>query len=54
MYSNKLVYIGTTPYWKTPEGRFEPVECREGRMIDRVFLRTPQGLRPMENGCSPV
>ena len=54
MYSNKLVYMGNTPYWKTPEGCFEPVECRGGRVIERVFLRTPQGLRPMVNGCSPV
>ena len=50
--SKKLVYVSGSPFWMTPEGAFEAVERRNGRMVERVYLRTPQGLHAL--GDSPV
>ena len=50
--SKKLVYVSGSPFWMTPEGAFEAVERRNGRMIERIYLRTPQGLHAL--GDSPI
>jgi hypothetical protein len=42
--SNKLVYMRGTPYWMTPEGRFEKVEYADGRPMERLYMRTSMGL----------
>ncbi len=45
--SNKLVTISGKHHWMTPEGRFFPVEIRDGRVVEHLYLKTPVGLFPM-------
>jgi hypothetical protein len=45
--SNKLVYVKGKAYWMTPEGRFEKVEYRDGHPAERLFMRTPLGLKAL-------
>jgi hypothetical protein len=47
--NKKLVYVAGKPYWMTPEGRFVAVDSVEGKLIERIYLRTPMGLRPLED-----
>ena len=42
---NKLVFVSGTPFWFTPEGRFEAAEQNNGLFVERVMLRTERGLR---------
>jgi len=37
--SNKLVYISGKPFWKTPEGRFEAVEMKNGMPVEHYVMR---------------
>ncbi len=50
--SNKLVYVDGDPFWMTPEGRFEAAELRNGRVVERIMLRTSHGLQILGNTAS--
>jgi len=50
--SNKLVYVDESPFWMTPEGHFEAAEVRNGRVVERIMLRTSQGLQALGNEAS--
>lgn len=43
--SNKLVYVDGAPFWMSPEGHFEAAELLNGRVVERIMLRTSHGLR---------
>lgn len=47
--SNKLVYVDGVPFWMTPEGRFEAAELINGRVVERIMLRTSSGLHALGN-----
>lgn len=36
---NKLVYISGKPFWMTPEGRFSPVQMKNGVPVEHVTVR---------------
>lgn len=39
----KLVYVAGKPFWFMPEGGFETVEVRNGRIVDPVVFRGMDG-----------
>ena len=50
--SKKLVYVNEVPFWITPEGRLEAVELHNGRVVERIMLRTSRGLQVLRSTAS--
>ncbi len=36
--SDKLVYIDSKAYWRTPEGLFIEAETKDGRLVETAFV----------------
>lgn len=38
---NKLVYIGSTAYWRTEKGQFVKAETKNGRLVEtQIVMRS--------------